>query len=123
MYDKVSLVLLLIHWIDCSSGEKITVQSIMEDYDKGYHNVGFGVGVTINEQEVHEILTSLTNFEHLTRYEDGVYVVEPLGGILKNVDSTSTQYLREIDFGKQPLAGVRNRKFVYIPPPNSEIQK
>ena len=87
---------------------------IVEDYKKGYHNVGCGADVTITESEVAEILTSLTNFKHLAKLENGSYEVKPLGGILRNVDSSKAEYLLDFWYGKIPLGGEVERKFRFV---------
>ena len=88
MNDKFSLVLLLIHWIDCCRG-KVNVASIMAEFKAGWHIKGgdlnlklYGSDITLNEEEVQSILDSLKNFAHIREQSDH-YTVNPLGRSLR----------------------------------------
>ena len=101
-YNKFSLVLLFIHWLDCNK-EKVTVPAIMGDYAKMWHDKGHGKGVTIDEVEAQEILSSLVNFDHLKIEPDGSYSVKPFGRVIRYENNNIPEIFVHPWLGKFPL--------------------
>ena len=102
MYDKFSLVLLLIHWLDCNR-EKITAEAIKSDYEKGYHKRGCGINITLSDEEINETLCSLVNFQHLVKQDDNSYFLKPMGRCVRYKDDSTPEFLYHGFAGKLPL--------------------
>ena len=109
-YNKVSLCLLLMHWLGCAK-EVITAQSIFDEQKHNYHKVGSGIGVELTLQEVQEILDSLVAFSHLIKNEDSTYAIKPMGTWERCLDSNRAEY-SDFFYGKIPVGGDIQRRIV-----------
>ncbi len=109
-YDKYSLCLLFIHWLDCAR-DSITVENIFKEQERDFHKVGRGVDVELTHEDIEEILEGLVAFSHLIKQPDSTYSIKPLGAILRNADSSTVEYLRDFFYGKIPVGGEVQRRF------------